>query len=97
MGVFLSSLSYVVALGGPFAGSAVEVAASHGCGFGGEWVAVAAGDAAGVAPFASGDNASDGEFGVFVGFEVGLALGEGWGVVADVCEPVACMLGWVGG
>ena len=56
-----------MALGGPFAGSAVEVAGSHGCGVGGEWVAVAAGDAAGVSPFTPGDDTGDGEFGIFIG------------------------------
>lgn len=67
MGVFLSSLSYVVSLGEPLARPAVEEAASHGCGGEGECVAFPACDAAGVSPFASGDDTGDVEFGVFVG------------------------------
>lgn len=59
----------------PFAGSAVEVAASHGCGGEGEGVAFPAGDVSGVSPLASGDNPGNGEFGFLVGLQVGLALG----------------------
>ena len=75
MGVFLSSLSYVVSLGEPLARPAVEGAASHGCGGEGECVAFPAGDVSGVSPLASGDNPGNGEFGFLVGLQVGLALG----------------------
>jgi hypothetical protein len=42
----------------------------------GELVAVSTGDASIVSPFASRDDACDGEFGLFVFLQVGLALGQ---------------------